>query len=232
MMKPGKLQLLGIATAAILLLSALTAAEASALETVFLVDGVRPTEPVATSTEGLFFIEVQTSTKEFVILIDCSGLFNGTVATGGNAKLDEITKIFNLAGEEIGELGGRSLDCEIVNTSSLSCTNSNKLAEFWPDNLPWPSSLVLLEGGFDDRDEGGKIPGFDLACLDAFNLQHETLCEGPLFALLENTVENDIFAKFPVQEFGKPCSFSGELGFVEGSWLMTVPGKTLSVGEG
>jgi hypothetical protein len=233
-MKPRKSHLLGAVLFAVLALSAITASGASALESVWLVDGVKPTEALATVTEGLFFIEIQNELKQFVVLLHCGGLFNGTIATGGNAKLDEVTKIFNAEGTEIGELAGGKpgIDCTVVNTVALSCDNAAKLAELWPDNLPWPSVIVLVGGGFDDNDEGGKNPGFDLLCLDSMGFVHENLCEGPIFALLENTVENDVLAKFSVQELLKPCAAGNELGFVEGTWLMTVPGKTLSVGEG
>ncbi len=231
-MKYRKLHLLGFVLAAALLCGALTATGASALESVFLVDGVRPVEPVATVTEGTFFIEIQNAAKEFVVIVGCEGLFNGTVATGGNAKLDQITKFFTPAGVEVGELAGgkAGLDCTVIKTVAGSCDNSSHLAEVWPDNLPWPSVLVLAEGAFDDRDEGGNIPGFDIQCLNSLGLNNENLCEDPLFALLENTVENDILLKFPIQEF-KLCG-ANELGFFEAVWLMTVPGKTVSVGEG
>ncbi len=232
-MKPTKPYLAGAVLFAALALSAIAASGASALESVWLVEGVAPTAALETVTTGAFLIDLLNEAKELVVLLHCEALFIGTIATGGNAKLDEVTKVLTLAGVEVGELGsGAGIDCTVVETLAFSCDNSSKLAEFWPDNLPWPSAIVLQGGGFDDDDNGAaKNPGFDLLCLDSLGLTHENLCEGPIFALLENTVENDVLAKFPTQELKPACTLGKETGFVEGSWLMTVPGKTLSVGE-
>src|SRR6202035_2432434 len=115
---------------------------------------------------------------------------------------DEITKILNLAAEEISPTlgtGNLGIDCEVLATP-LICTLEQTsgplfLATLWPDNLPWSTLIVLMAAGEEEFldliglvNGSTKEPGFDFECENSNNTTTAGLCEGQLSAVLLNNV--------------------------------------------
>jgi len=223
-----KINILGIALLALFAFGAM--ATGASAETVWLVSGALTAvkEPVVIE-EGVLKVDVLNSLLGLIVEFECSGEFDGTV--GPDAQ-DEITKILDLNLKDIGALGalGTGLDCSVIG-SPLICTNAAKLVELWPDNLPWPSLVVLVGEETDDKDgEANKEPGFDLECENSNGTFTEALCEGALLADLLN-LTNDVQAVFLEQD--QSCTEAGETAHITGEGLIVVAsGLTLAVSEG
>jgi len=144
-----KIYILGIALLALFAFGGAMASGASALESVWLVNNVKPAAQVpAVIEEGLLVIDVLNSLLGLVVEFECSGEFDGFVGPGAE---DEITKVLDLNLKEIGALGtlGTGVDCTVIG-ASLVCTSAAKLIELWPDELPWGTLIELVGTAFVD----------------------------------------------------------------------------------
>jgi hypothetical protein len=126
----------------------------------------------ATETAGSILLEDTGAPGAAAVL--CTAILDGFLLANG---LDLVTKILNLALEEIGELGGLALvgitDCVSVKT----CENASDI-EVWPHLLPWHTLLFLAEDGkFLDSvsKEDGTQFGYELLCL-VLGINVEDLC--------------------------------------------------------
>jgi hypothetical protein len=165
--------------------------------------------------------EVLLSLLEFGIEVAdilCSMIFVGSVGPNGEG---EITKILNLAKEEIGvELVGLSLECMVDASAIAGCGAAGSIADFWIDQLPWLMNLELMESGsFLDRVSNS---GYHLLCL-ANN--EEELCTQSFTTVVSNEA-GGVLDKFEPSE-NIPCTH-GE-GMFEGEGLIAHAEGTLSV---
>jgi hypothetical protein len=141
---------------------------------------------LSTETTSEFLLEDQaTLTGKAAIL--CKGIFVGTVGPNGE---DSVTKLLNLAKEEVAALGGLALlgtgagsDC--VTVSGCAEGTAASPIEVWPKNLPWSTLLFLMEiGAFADL---VKSMAFELLCL-VLAVNAEDTCEA---SDIEFTIIND-----------------------------------------
>ena len=225
-----KFYVLALALLAVFAVGAVAASGAFAEETaIWLVSGLLTAEKVPVDIEGLLTIDVLSSLLGLLFEVHCIGSFDGTV--GPDAE-DEIILVLDSLGNDIGALGalGTGLDCEVV-SAPVFCGNTLKLAELWPDNLPWATLLELLNNAFVVLvglvNGNIKEPGFDFECENSGGSFTEGLCEGPLVADIENLTE-DVQAVFLEQS--QSCTESGVTADVTGEGLiLTESGLTLAV---
>lgn len=189
-----KIHVLGIALV-VFAFGAMTSS-AMALESVWLKNNELIAVATPANIDGELSINVEEEPSpgtfgKLLFSVTCSGSFIGTV---GPDKADEITSVENLSGVKFGALGGTGLNCTVgAGAEFLTCDNSEKLAELWPDNLPWKSELFLEGAIYKDHIFGGgvgKEPGFDFTCKNSIGGTTEGLCEGLLIATnLTNVAE-------------------------------------------
>jgi hypothetical protein len=100
---------------------------------------------VESETTGALLLE-DNKTPFGAAAVLCSAILDGTLGPNGE---DLVTAVLNLAKELIGsELVGLALECE----GEKLCSTP---ALVWPDKLPWPTLLFLMENGeFLDLVEG------------------------------------------------------------------------------
>jgi hypothetical protein len=92
---------------------------------------------VESETTGSLLLE-DNKTPFGAAAVLCSAILDGTLGPNGE---DLITAVLNLAKELIGEeLVGLALECE----GEKLCSTP---ALVWPDKLPWPTLLFLMENG-------------------------------------------------------------------------------------
>jgi hypothetical protein len=140
------------------------------------------------------------------ITLNCEGSLDGSVGPGVE---DEVTKILNLKGEEITE--AKPVTCEVTAGSSL-CTAP---ATASPDNLPW-LSLLQAAGSIDLLEEGGKgHPGWLVKCANGL----ENLCSKETAELgLENLeAELEVDLTFLPAEVAECTNALAKSGKVEGT---------------
>src|ERR1700726_3142518 len=208
-------------------------APGASAETVWLVsNALTAAKEPAANEEGVSKVDILNSLLGLVVEFECSGEVNGVV--GPDAE-GEITKVLSLTLVEIGALGalGTGVDCTVLSAPVL-CTNAAKLAELWPDNLPWGTLLELV--GTEVLDVNGlvngneKEPGFDFECENSNGSFTEGLCEGQLKATLTN-LATDVLGVVPEQNQG--CTESGTEAHQTGEALIVLAsGLTLQVSEG
>jgi hypothetical protein len=228
-----KLRMFGLMLVAMCALGASFVASASAeAPGKFLVNNLVPNAAVEAHTEGeLLFESLKTANSTFL----CSGIFDGTIAAGG--ELYEVTKVLNLAGVEVTESDTIALiECEPDLEPNSICS----LAAVSPVGLPWDSVVDLVtETDFlllTLANAAGLLPGYLLLC-EVIGIDATELCE-----LLEGTsqlVENgptDVV--FPVATSPTPdahCTSDGAAeesgGLVVDEALMFVSGTTLAISE-
>lgn len=217
-----KIHILGVALVATLAFGAIAVSSAIAAE--WLLDGNPVESTTATTSEG----EVTLDNQKVILIghveVKCSGILDGNVGLGG---VDEITKVLSLITKlEITELGGET---------GLECVNVLNCPEplVFPDNLPWRS--LLLSTTLDALEtEGGGVevqPGWSVICMGNGT---EGLCSGKAVLDLTDVTEG-VQAEFNLEEeekekTGGKCTQGGEdAGFVAGTGVIEVEGKTLSV---
>jgi hypothetical protein len=174
-----KLQAVMLALVAAFVFSALLAEVASAETTLlaeWLANGAEITTNLNSQTSGSLLLE-DTSTIAGSSAVKCSAILDGTIGANG---ADEITKVLNLKGEEIGALGGLALlgegagtDCQTV----TGCAEGSAASpiEVWPVGLPWKTELFLMENGeFLDLVSATEV-GYEILCL-IFSLNAEDKC--------------------------------------------------------
>lgn len=143
-----KIQILG-AFIAVLAFSALAVGSASA--TLWLKSGASLTKAEATTSHGVIIFH-HTGGIFGNALVECTGLFVGTVGPGAE---DLITLAENLTGSEK----------DLVKCVSLSGFCGSPVLH--PENLPWHTLLLLREGKtFDmvEAESGGGEPAYEMLC--------------------------------------------------------------------
>src|ERR1700722_5840458 len=209
-----KLQAVFLALLMVSALAAVFAGSASAEITLlaeWLVSGASipaGTEEVSETSGG---IELEDTAAASGVL--CTGILDGTVSANG---LDLITKILNLAKEEISgtvltglALLGPTPDC----VSAKGCSATAAI-EVWPVGLPWHTLLYLMaDGTILDRvaKENGSNFGYELTCT-VLGLKITDTCEakGSSFEGLNDADTGD--ASAPAGALGEPlanCSVGG-----------------------
>jgi hypothetical protein len=198
------------------------AASASAEVALWLFNGanIEGTTQLLVDAEGSLFVTVDTILGK--AKVHCSRIFDGWDGANGTG---EVTSVLSLNGEEISRspLVGLAVDCEVVVITGEAnlCGEVGLLAEVWPDNPPWPTSLELMEeGGVTDILEilgnSAKLLGWHVLCPNGT----EALCEGIVSALLTNEVGGTINAVFPDQEGGENFCSNGGKSLIEGEGLI------------
>jgi hypothetical protein len=224
-----KLQLVAFAVLAVAAFSAFMASSAFAV-TQWLEDGavinageVLPVDVAGnlTLTNTLFGIQTP---------IDCSGLFEGTVESGGK---DTITDALDLLGNIAG-----TLDAADTNKTPISCEvlgggcATGSLANVWVVKLSlelvgaiWKTQLVLEGAEF--VDELGTEAGYEVECSGSLGTI-TTECTG---AVTKAKVTSEPTGVLGVQLGTEkiPCTV-GE-GKITGEGLITIAGKVLAVSD-
>jgi hypothetical protein len=212
-----KFRLFAVVLLAMSALGALTAASASAV-TFLLAEWLWNGNPV--TSELLVDVEGELLLEDTKLATDvlCSGILDGWVGVNGE---DLITAVLNLNGIEIGApLTGTALEC----INEKGCENPL----VWPDNLPWPTLLELMEDTeiffvilmFGSSAPVG--PGWDVECMSI--IPTSELCEAPAGAAVKATNEatnvdgefSEVFTELAGFKLAN-CTVGGtETGIVEG----------------
>jgi|SRR5580693_3507591 hypothetical protein len=119
---------------AVLAFSSLAASSAFALTfelAEWLVAGTKVEAELPSEVTG----EILFEDNKFAAIV-CDGILDGTIGPNSQGR---ITKILNLAGEEIGELTGSGLLCATEKT----CESSTTDIEVFPMKLPWDTEVEL-----------------------------------------------------------------------------------------
>jgi hypothetical protein len=153
-----KIQILG-AFIAVLAFSALAVASASA--TLWLVNSksLVGTEKVAASSHGLLLLhllKIPLLGGGGQVLVDCTGLFHGTVGPGAE---DEITEVLGLALSE-----KNIIKCKVQSSTNTICVTGNEVT-VQALHLPW-KTLLVLEGNltWDNFTGTGGETGYESEC--------------------------------------------------------------------
>jgi hypothetical protein len=223
-----KLYLVAFAVLAVAAFSAFMASSALAV-TQWLEDGnvIAAGEVLPVDVEG----ELTLTNELFGIKtpIDCSGLFEGTVESGGK---DTITDAFDLLGNIAGTLDAADtnktpISCEVL---SGGCT-AGTLAEVWVVKLNlelgavWKTQLVLEGAAFVDELEAGA--GYEVTCKGSLGTI-TTECTGTVTKAEATNETGGVLGKQLGTEKIK-CTV-GEA-TVGGEGLISIAGKTLSVSD-
>jgi hypothetical protein len=196
----------------------------------FLVDGTLPAAATAATAEGeVLYESLKTANATFL----CSGIFDGTIAAGG--ELYEVTKVLNLSGVEVTESD---------TVAQLACTPDSgsicsKVA-VTPVNLPWDYDVDLVtETDFVAltlQNANGLFPAYFLLC-EVLGIDVTELCE--LLSETQQLGENgatDVVAPSgtsptPDAHCSGDSASEESSGLVVDEALIFVPGKTLAISE-
>ena len=208
-----KLHIVGLTLLGVFALSAYIASSAFALESVFLVGGVKPTAAVSVDNELVAGTTILFEDMKEGVDITCTAVTSeGTV---GPNNLDTVTKV------------------TISGCSGSLCSSASVEAV----HLPWLTELLLVGGIFLDNvlNSGAGIPGYIADCTALGMLFNDECTSNVASADIDNGV-GDIIALFTggVESEFANCSLGGNLtGLVVGEVLiLTLSGATLAVSEG
>ncbi|HEY2632151.1 MAG TPA: hypothetical protein VGI26_07215 [Solirubrobacteraceae bacterium] len=163
--------------------------------------------------------------------IDCSGLFEGTVESGGKGT---ATDVFDLSSPQV--IAG-TLDSADTNKTPVSCEvlgggcTSGSLANVWTVKLNlelgavWKTQLVLVGSAF--IDELGAEAGYELECKGSLGTI-TTECIGTVTKAELTNETGGVLAKALGTE-KITCTVGEATGSGEG--LVSIAGKTLSVSD-
>jgi hypothetical protein len=213
-----KIYQLGLALVAVFALSAVTASGAFALESVFLVNGVKVAKETPVNSELRAGTEFLLEDMKVPILgavdISCTAIEDkGVVGDEGNAKFDLVTVI------------------EFLTCASL--TSGATLVSIALMNLPWLTELIL--SGVTFRDNILPIsgqPGYKLIVKTILGNETDECGSSTKSVLVENS-GSDILGTFQEIETAN-CTIGGTgAGLITGSQLiLTESGESLAVSEG
>lgn len=193
-----KIYIVSLALFAVLAFSAVAVGSASA--TLWLVNGKSPLVATKVTIHGTIILHHKAGSAGN-ILIECTGLLEGTVGPGAS---DEITKVFDLSGKEITETG-TGIECKVTESDNVFCAAGSK-ATVNPLHLNWKTELVLSGGStFDNLEEvsGKGLPGWTSTCLVTVK------CEGKDRSKFLSNGTNGAKLKFEA-ELKASCSDGGE----------------------
>jgi hypothetical protein len=213
-----KIYLLGTALVAVFAFSAVAASGAFALESVFLVNGVKVAKETSVDSELVAGTELLLEDMKVPILgavdISCTSVDNeGAVGDENNAKFDLITNV------------------EFLTCASL--TSGATLVSVVAANLPWLTELLLVEGKFlDDILPISGVPGYRIVVKTILGNETDECGSSTSSVDLDNTAENDIVALFLETETAN-CTVGGEkAGLITGEVLiLTLSGEPIAVSE-
>ena len=230
-----KIHLIGLSLFAVFAFSAVAVvSSASALESVWLVNGLRPAEGVSVDSEGELLLE---DVKEEVDLL-CSGLNEGLVggdASGNNPTWDEVTSITDLEGKKpiLCKFGKNANGTERRGACEPEASSSPEAA---PDGLPWLTELLLSGEKFLDDILGktGEEAGWNALCL-VLGININDLCAINTASADIDNETGGVIALFSPEIGGLANCTRGGVGqgAVEGEVLiLTLSGLSLAVSEG
>jgi hypothetical protein len=227
-----KLHIIIIVVVAALACSATVATSAFALESVFLVSGVKPTAETTIKSEssGVVLIE---DMGTLASMVNCEGVTNEEQIQAGGKIVIVLKVTFTkacTAPEKAQKLKGteEANACTSVDTSGITLID-----------LPWKAEVVLSGATFLMTlvSDGNGEPGYKLECETALGLVTDECKTEKNTATLTNSGE-DVSATFPTapeeSEFAN-CSIGGKLqGLVTGNILFFTgtAGLALAVSEG
>lgn len=227
------LRTLGIALFAVFALGALAAANASAAELEWLVNGAVLTEALNSEIEGeieLVFYNGDEKLSEILTKVLCSVIFDTKIGPGDKMEfISALTLGKGLTGKdqllENGEntLEGTPLLCNVTEDSGSleDCKEGENAAEVWFANMPWDYELILLNlpgsfGGSPRKTpEAEKTPGWEIECTALIGIKGSNLCEGGPETLVENNIETspasvlETFHELEDEDLAA-CSLTGE----------------------
>ena len=222
--------MIGIALAAVFALAAMTASSAFAASE-WLFEGATFTGELPVDWEGTLELINHQGGIVGDVIVDCSGLFEGTVS-GGAGGAATITDAMDLS---VPQMIAGTLDATDPNKTPISCEGlriCEGLVEVWGDNLNlelgsiWALKLDLE--GMEATDYLVDFPtnsGYDMKCKTVIGTQ-ENLCEGLVSELLTNEV-GGVLAEF-LGEDGFTCTMGVGL-IIGGSLMAHTGGGTISV---
>jgi hypothetical protein len=222
--------MLGLALFAVFAFSVVAVASASALESVWLVNGHTALVLELVLSEGELSLSDLKVPFIGTATVLCSGLNEGFIggdASGNNPKWDEVTKITGL--------NATTEPLWIVCTIQAGC-ETGTTPEAMPVNLPWLTELLLVESKYlDDLIGTGGNAGWIVRNCLVLGLSPEDECtKAETSADIDNGT-NDVIALFSEAISGHAmCSQGGaESGDVVGEVLIfTESGEPLAVSEG
>jgi len=226
-----KFYAIAVSLFAVFAFCAVAAGSASAEE--FLANGKAITEELASEGSGELTLTVLATATTIGAAILCSGIFDGTVGPG---RFDLITKLLNLAKEEISgtALSGLALNCTVTVSLLSLCSTVGSLAEVWAVNLPWLTELLLMTGTpewlIDILNGGNGNPGWYVLCANGKHQQ----CTGATSSSAANETGGlleEFNSAAPIESEKIECEEGGPgAGDFEGSGLEVLTnGETLSV---
>jgi hypothetical protein len=222
-----KLRVAGLALLATLAFGSIAIASASALSSVWLVNGSTIGSKVLVLSEAtLLFEDMGLVPAGFT----CALVANeGWVGPGSE---DEVTSVTFNTSNCFLDPKAENLKDEVV---SNDCTSIDGVAML---GLPWKTLVVLSGGVFLDQITGTAAPGYLVECVSVLGLVDDACTTQKGSTELKNNSSNGVTAVFPQKpesesEFAN-CSIGGNLnGLVVGeSLLFTASGLSLTVSEG
>jgi hypothetical protein len=180
---------------AVFAFGAITASAAFA-EPEWLVEEKALTAPVLAETVGTILL-VRWESEALTAIrgeIECSGIFVGQIGPGNAGLIEEL---YSLASVKVGApLVQPALECTVTKDNSLAFCKEGEPVLRWADNLPWSTTLELMEvGGVEDvlnkflGPSATEEPAYDIECKSLLGIVGSELCErlpGKTSALLEN----------------------------------------------
>jgi hypothetical protein len=211
-----KIQTVGLALVAVLAMSAVAVASASAAE--WLLNGAKITAATSAPSEGALTLE-DTKAPGGAVKVECSGKFVGTV---GPLAADSITEVLSLTGTS-------TISCTIITHGACEGTT----AEVKGIHLPWTTELLLAtETEFrDDIVSGtGGEPGYTVVCKTILGNVTDT-CTGKTSSE-ELNVTGGVEGIFEAKSEKANCSLGGTgSGVILGKGISKTASGTLTVSE-
>jgi hypothetical protein len=216
-----KIQILAV-LCAVCAFSAIVVASASAASPEWLLNGAAIGTAIPVETTGELTLDVLLL-GVLAVAVDCSGIFVGTVGPGA---ADLVTAILSLTKVEIGkELVGTGLSCEVLTSSFSECGAVGGLAEVWPDNLPWVTTLELV-GTTEILDDFPTTSGYHVLCPGG----KTNLCVGLAQAVMTNEPGGGVFGEFTESTNEESCTLgTGHVGSIGQGLTAPTEGGTLTV---
>jgi len=215
---------------AVFAFAAVAASSASALSSVWLVNGaLAPLTLVTSESLGVVLLEDMGSTPA---MVNCEEVLNeGWVGPGSE---DEVTSVVFMKACAV-PAKAENLENKEVTNNCKSGTEATVVAL----NLPWNTLIVLSAGVFlDALTAGGNGPGYKVECTNILGGKSTDECTTQKGTTeLTNEGASAVLSEFPAapaeSEFAN-CTIGGELqGLVSGNVDIFPPaGDTLAVSEG
>jgi len=209
-----KLHILGFVVFAVFAGSAGVASSAFALESTWLVNGVKPAAPVAATTESVGNLLLE-DMSALGAAVECSSVAStGTIGAGPADHVSTVTFILG--------------DCKFETAGP--CTS---LVAVKAIDLPWTTAITLSAGAFIDTitEDGAGAPGYLIECKTALGVVDDACTKASATSTLTNS-GTGVDGAFNTTETGN-CSIGGtNEALIAGTVFNQVAGSTLTVGEG